>query len=197
MFKKINQCVMQIIVAATDPVIASALTELLASQGYTCTQAASRAECEKTMESALPQALVYDASALPELDEFPLPRLGIGLGLPRPVRAFALLARLQAQVTLPLADGWVLSAAKRALKRAGMEDVELTEKEAALLARLLESPERTLSRQALLEAVWGYGDGIDTHTLETHMYRLRGKLKDALGSTDLIAATPTGYKINV
>ena len=43
-----------------------------------------------------------------------------------------------------------------------------------------------MPRATLLEQVWGYGDAITTHTLETHLYRLRGKLRDAFGGQELV-----------
>jgi hypothetical protein len=69
----------------------------------------------------------------------------------------------------------------------------LTEKETALL-HALASRDDIWPRAELLNAVWGYGDGIDTRTLETHVYQLRRKL-----DTDtyaLIHNDGTGYRLN-
>ena len=57
--------------------------------------------------------------------------------------------------------------------------VELTQKEADFLLRLLAFPGEATSRETLLDEVWGYDERMASHTLETHLYRLRQKLKDA------------------
>jgi hypothetical protein len=66
--------------------------------------------------------------------------------------------------------------ATRTLKRADADDVLLTEREAALLLHLARHAPAAVPRDALLRAVWNYQSGIDTHTLETHIYRLRQKI---------------------
>jgi DNA-binding response OmpR family regulator len=48
----------------------------------------------------------------------------------------------------------------------------------------------------LLSKVWNYGDGIDTHTLETHIYTLRKKIKKKLNFSNLVSHEETGYFIN-
>lgn len=63
--------------------------------------------------------------------------------------------------------------------------VRLTEKESALLDYLV-SIDQPVPRDDILAAVWGYGDTMDTHTLETHLYRLRRKLATPeMDTTDL------------
>ena len=71
--------------------------------------------------------------------------------------------------------------------------IPLTEKEAAMLEHF-STRKSTISREALLEAVWGYGNGVNTHTVETHIYRLRRKI-DAVDSTPLIITVDGGYKL--
>lgn len=56
-------------------------------------------------------------------------------------------------------------------------EVRLTGKEAEILALLHRAGGVAVARGALLETVWGYGDGVETHTVETHMYRLRQKIE--------------------
>ena len=58
---------------------------------------------------------------------------------------------------------------------------ELTEKEALLLETLATAGENGLPRETLLEKIWGYNEDINTHTLETHLYRLRQKCKELGG----------------
>ena len=72
-------------------------------------------------------------------------------------------------------------------------EIELTEKEVSLLDMMAHS-EESVSREHLLSQIWGYQKGIDTHTLETHIYRLRQKLEEKLGY-DLIVTKENGYSI--
>lgn len=74
--------------------------------------------------------------------------------------------------------------------------IDLTDKESALLLCLFRKRSDWLARDVLLEEVWGYGDGVDTHTLETHLYRLRGKLKPLLGDADLILTRQGSHRLN-
>lgn len=59
------------------------------------------------------------------------------------------------------------------------EEVALTLTEFKLLARLIESPGKIKPRDVLLEQIWEYGDGVFSRTIDTHIQRLRSKLKDA------------------
>jgi hypothetical protein len=55
--------------------------------------------------------------------------------------------------------------------------IRLTEKEAAILLYLHRAAGRAVPRQELLDEVWGYSRAVATHTLETHVYRLRRKIE--------------------
>jgi DNA-binding response OmpR family regulator len=73
--------------------------------------------------------------------------------------------------------------------------VRLTEKEISILRYLYRAGERPVSRETLLQEVWGYNSGLTTHTLETHIYRLRQKIeKDAAAPVILVTETG-GYKL--
>lgn len=74
--------------------------------------------------------------------------------------------------------------------------VDLTDKEAQLLIAIAESGKKGISRDELLKRVWGIEAELNTHTLETHIYRLRAKLKE-LDDKPVIAATEGGYKLEV
>ncbi|NBX02967.1 MAG: winged helix family transcriptional regulator [Alphaproteobacteria bacterium] len=77
---------------------------------------------------------------------------------------------------------------------AGDKSVELTDREAELLVALLDAGAGGLSKDALLRQVWGFEADINTHTLETHIYRLRGKIRE-LCDHELIEATQGGYRL--
>lgn len=74
--------------------------------------------------------------------------------------------------------------------------LEITDKESALLQCLHQNRESWITRETLLEEVWGYAGSIDTHTLETHLYRLRAKLRGLLGDAELIQTRQGGYRLN-
>ena len=73
--------------------------------------------------------------------------------------------------------------------------VRLTEKETSILRYLYRAGQRPVSRETLLQEVWAYNSGVTTHTLETHIYRLRQKIeKDATAPTMLVTEAG-GYKL--
>ena len=73
--------------------------------------------------------------------------------------------------------------------------VRLTEKETSISRYLYRAGQRPVSRETLLQEVWGYNSGLTTHTLETHIYRLRQKIeKDAAAPVILVTAAG-GYKL--
>jgi len=129
---------------------------------------------------------------------------------PKPFRLGHLIARLQfylnASVRRKSADAdfgaYRFEAHNRQLvaKESG-EAVRLTEKETALLDYLAQS-EQPVSREELLASIWGYDARIDTHTLETHIYRLRRKLGanggtegGPNGGADFLINTEGGYAL--
>lgn len=73
--------------------------------------------------------------------------------------------------------------------------VRLTEKETAILKFLYRSGERPVSRDVLLHEVWGYNSGVTTHTLETHIYRLRQKIEKDPSAAELLVTESGGYKL--
>lgn len=72
----------------------------------------------------------------------------------------------------------------------------LTDKERDLLAALWLAPDRSLSRDDLLAAVWAYADGVETHTLETHIYRLRQKIEHDPARPALLVNRDGAYRLN-
>lgn len=72
---------------------------------------------------------------------------------------------------------------------------DVTDKEMQLLMSLTQAGMDGRSRNSLLKEVWGFDAEIDTHTLETHIYRLRGKLKEVAGIDGMIEAVDGGYRM--
>ena len=72
--------------------------------------------------------------------------------------------------------------------------VRLTEKETNILKYLYRSGE-TVARETLLHEVWGYNPAVTTHTLETHIYRLRQKIEENPGQAQILVTESGGYRL--
>lgn len=68
----------------------------------------------------------------------------------------------------------------------GKNSIRFTEKENEIFNCFVENKNSKLSKKYLLKTVWEYDQGIDTHTLETHLYSLRKKIENKLGTKNLI-----------
>jgi DNA-binding response OmpR family regulator len=73
--------------------------------------------------------------------------------------------------------------------------LRLTEKETAILRYLYRSGEVVVTREVLLREVWGYNSNVTTHTLETHIYRLRQKIESDPAKAQLLITEAGGYKL--
>jgi DNA-binding response OmpR family regulator len=121
----------------------------------------------------------------------------------KPFRFAVLLARIRTQLRQHEASEDAIfaigpykfwPASKLLLNQEGRK-LRLTEKETSILRYLYRAGERTASRERLLQEVWSYNSGVTTHTLETHIYRLRQKIeKDATAPAILVTAAG-GYKL--
>ena len=87
---------------------------------------------------------------------------------------------------------------KPAMKMLVTEDdrkIRLTEKETNILKFLYRTTDGVVPREVLLHEVWGYNAGVTTHTLETHIYRLRQKIEPDPASARLLVTEGGGYKL--
>jgi hypothetical protein len=124
------------------------------------------------------------------------------LTLNTPVRLQALLASLATVTTASTPPATRISLGNsqldlqtRTLHAPLLSPLELTEKECAILCSLQHAFPAAVSRDALLEKVWQYHASTTTHTVETHLYRLRQKLENH-GVTDFLIVTEAeGYKM--
>src|SRR2546430_3328778 len=121
----------------------------------------------------------------------------------KPFRLSVLLARLRAHLRQSeLNDDAVLTigpytfrpSAKLMTEAGGRKKVRLTEKEAAIL-KFLYRAGRVIGRDTLLGEVWGYNAGVTTHTLETHVYRLRQKIERNPSRAEILVTEPGGYRL--
>ena len=82
---------------------------------------------------------------------------------------------------------------KKLLVNSSNLEIRLTEKETDILFFLFYSSDRVVSKEILLNEVWGYSDRVTTHTLETHLYHLRKKLNN----DNLITTEKGGYRLSL
>lgn len=121
----------------------------------------------------------------------------------KPYKFAVLLARIRAQLrdyehsegaVFRLGDYEFRPAAK-ILVDDKQRKIRLTEKETNILKYLYRAGEKPVSREELLAEVWGYNAGVTTHTLETHVYRLRQKIEPDPANAKLLLTEAGGYKL--
>ena len=119
----------------------------------------------------------------------------------RPIRIGALIARLRslteprAAITLAIGPYEFDSAAKR-LKLAGRDEtIHLTEKETEILRARARAEGVSVPREQLLSEVWRYNPEVTTHTLETHVYRLRQKIETETTPGPFLVTETGGYRL--
>lgn len=109
-------------------------------------------------------------------------------------------SRVVAGDDVAIGAGYVLKLRPKQLAR-GQGSIDLTDKEVAIIQQLAASGAEGVSKEQLLKDVWGFDSPLDTHTLETHIYRLRNKIRelgrDQSGDEGLISATPGGYALAI
>ena len=84
---------------------------------------------------------------------------------------------------------------KLLLDEAGLNTIQLTDKEVQILKCLHRAGNSIVSRDVLLEKVWGYNVEVATHTLETHVYRLRQKIELEPSRAQLLVTEAGGYRL--
>jgi DNA-binding response OmpR family regulator len=121
----------------------------------------------------------------------------------KPYKFAVLLARIRAQLRdYEHSEGAIFRlgayefrpAAKLLMDERGKK-IRLTEKETNILKYLYRAGEKAVSREELLAEVWGYNAGVTTHTLETHVYRLRQKIEPDPANARLLLTEAGGYKL--
>ena len=123
--------------------------------------------------------------------------------VPKPLRLPVLLARIRAQLrqheqsedaVFGIGPYTFKPAAKLLLDEAAKK-IRLTEKETNILKFLYRAGSAVVARDVLLHEVWGYNAGVTTHTLETHIYRLRQKIEPDPANARILVTEPGGYRL--
>ena len=86
-------------------------------------------------------------------------------------------------------------AVKMLVEEAAKKKIRLTDKEASILKYLFRAGDRPVARDVLLNEVWGYNAGVTTHTLETHIYRLRQKIEKDPANAAILITDRGGYRL--
>ena len=134
--------------------------------------------------------------------------LGLDAGandyITKPFRLGVLLARLRAHIRQhERSDDAVFTVGpytfqpsnKMLVNNEDDKKVRLTDKETAILKFLYRAGDKVVGRDVLLDEVWGYNAGVTTHTLETHVYRLRQKIEADPSNAKLLVTEPGGYRL--
>jgi len=121
----------------------------------------------------------------------------------KPFRFAVLLARIRAQLrqheqsedaTFTIGP-YTFKPSQKILVDASGGKIRLTEKETAIIRYLYRADQKVVTRDILLEEVWGYNSGVTTHTLETHVYRLRQKIERDPSNAEILVTENGGYKV--
>ncbi|MBB3456778.1 DNA-binding response OmpR family regulator [Rhizobium sp. BK313] len=121
----------------------------------------------------------------------------------KPFRFAVLLARIRAQLRQHeqsedatfTVGRYLFKPSQKLLTTEDGQKIRLTEKEAAIIRYLYRADQKVVTRDILLEEVWGYNSGVTTHTLETHVYRLRQKIERDPSNAEILVTENGGYKI--
>ena len=121
----------------------------------------------------------------------------------KPFKFPVLLARIRAQMrqheqsedAVFQLGPYTFKPAQKLLVDARDKKLRLTEKETNILKYLYRAQSMLVGRETLLHEVWGYNAGVTTHTLETHIYRLRQKIESDPSNARLLVTEGGGYKL--
>ncbi len=203
----------RILLAESDSVLRASLAEQLQHEGYDVMAARNAEDAALAVQGG---SFAFAIIGLEDGDSAAAALRAAGLSAPllllgesttqesltKPFRFSALLARMRALLTHHAASG---DAAVRIgpytfhpsakLLQAGGRKVRLTEKETNIL-KFLHANAGTVPRDILLHEVWGYGPAVATHTLETHIYRLRKKIEQDPARAQILLTEGGGYRLS-
>jgi DNA-binding response OmpR family regulator len=207
----------RILLAESDDVLRAGLAEQLQRESYDVT-AVRDADEARAAQGPFAFAIIAHPLGEADGDRLATELRGHGLSCPvllltegeaattqealaRPFRFSALLGRLHALSThhangdAAVRIGPYTFHPSAKLLQDGGRKVRLTEKETNIL-KFLHASAGTVPRDILLHEVWGYGPAVATHTLETHIYRLRKKIEEDPGKAQILLTEGGGYRLS-
>jgi DNA-binding response OmpR family regulator len=161
--------------------------------------------CLRMREAGVRSPIIMLTAAVSEDDTITGLNAGASDCVTKPFRMAALLARMRTHLHQHnQSDDAVFSVGpykfqptdKMLVIGDGQKKILLTEKETAILKYLYRVGNKTVLRETLLGEVWGYNAAVTTHTLETHIYRLRQKIELEPSEAKLLVTEPGGYRLN-
>jgi len=161
--------------------------------------------CAKLRKQGLRMPIIMLTGADAEQDVVRGLDAGANDYIAKPFRLNELLARVRAQLRVfdnsedavfTIGPYTFRPSAKLLLEPSRNRKIRLTEKEAAILKYLYRAGGRPVARQVLLNEVWGYNSAVTTHTLETHIYRLRQKIEPDPSNARLLLTEGGGYRLD-
>jgi len=160
--------------------------------------------CKVFRHNGIETPIIMLIGANSEADTILDPDSGANDYVTKPFRLGVLLARIHAQLrqheqsedaTFSVGRFTFHPAAKMVIDRDSEHNIHLTEKENAILKYLCRARDQVIGRNVLLNEVWGYNAGVATHTLETHIYRLRQKIELDPSRAQLLVTEGGGYRL--
>jgi len=162
-----------------------------------------REVCRRLRQSGVAAPVIMLTAAASDRDTIEGLDAGANDYVTKPFKFAVLVARIRAQLrSAEHAEGAVFQLgayefrpSSKMLVDANQKKIRLTEKETNILKYLYRAGDKPVSREELLAEVWGYNAGVTTHTLETHVYRLRQKIEPDPSNARLLLTEAGGYRL--
>jgi DNA-binding response OmpR family regulator len=162
-----------------------------------------REACRRMREAGLAAPIVMLTAATADADEVSGLEAGANDYVSKPFKFQVLLARVRAHLRSHEASEdatfqigpYEFRPAMKLLVTPDNKKIRLTEKETSILKYLYRAGAKAVGREELLHEVWGYNSGVTTHTLETHVYRLRQKIEPDPANARLVVTEAGGYRL--
>lgn len=163
-----------------------------------------REACRKMRKSGVKIPIIMLIDAKMDADTISCLDADVNDYITKPFRLGVLLTRLRAQLRLhkkskdtvfTIGPYTFQPSGKLLVDKSDEHKIRLTEKETSILKYLYQFSAKAIDRETLLGEVWGYNEGVTTHTLETHVYRLRQKIEADPSNAEILVTEPGGYRL--
>ena len=162
-----------------------------------------REACRRMRANGVKTPIIMLTAATSDTDTIDGLEAGADDYVAKPFRFAVLLARIRVQLrsheqsenAVFHLGPYEFRPAQKLLLDAAKKKVRLTEKETNILKYLYRAGGKPVPREELLAEVWGYNAGVTTHTLETHIYRLRQKIELDAAAARLLLTEAGGYRL--